>query len=303
MVNYAIKSFIHEQKDFCENFNKYMNNVYEKELGLFNVTFNNLKFQIYLFKSINFLVNEIKQFGNFEFDIGNNIIESLNYFSKKKKISNNKDILILDIGGNVGWYPSLLGRFNYTILSFEAFEKNNYVGKKNYCYLNKNSNIIIIPYGLGAEEKICHYFSHRNNPGNGMIKCGNKKIINKELNKIFYEVGKVEITTLKYFIPYLSNKNLALIKIDVEGQELKILKGGLELITKFHIPFIVLEFTPYALIEENSKPRNLLRLFINNGYKISLKGFLSRIYITMEDLLKYGDIQNNVYFIHKSILK
>ena len=130
-----------------------------------------------------------------------------------------------------------------------------------------------------------------------------KKIINKKLNKIFYEVGKVEITTLKYFIPYLSNKNLALIKIDVEGQELKILKGGLELITKFHIPFIVLEFTPYALIEENSKPRNLLRLFINNGYKISLKGFLSRIYITMEDLLKYGDIQNNVYFIHKSILK
>ena len=45
-------------------------------------------------------------------------------------IINNKDIFMLDIGGNIGWYPSILGRYGYSILSFEAFEKNNYVAKK-----------------------------------------------------------------------------------------------------------------------------------------------------------------------------
>lgn len=266
--------------------------------------FNDLDFQIYLFKSSNFLLNSIRIHGNFEFGIGTNMIESLKYYKFKKNILNNKDILILDIGGNVGWYPSLLGRFNYTILSFEAFEKNYYVWKKNYCRLNKDSNVIIIPYGLGDKEKICHYYNEKNNSGNGIVKCEKNSVINNKIYKTrFFEIGKVEIIKLKYFIPYLSNKNLALIKMDVEGHELKILEGGLELITKFHIPFIILEYTPNALIELGSKPKRLIELFINNGYKISLKGFLCKIYITMEDLLKSGNKQKNVYFIHNSILK
>ena len=135
-----------------------------------------------------------------------------------------------------------------------------------------------------------------------MIKCEkNNTIINKKFQKVFYEVGKVEITTLRYFFPFFKNKNIALMKIDVEGYELKVLKGGLELITVVHVPFIVVEFTPNGLIEHGSKPRDLIQLFVSNGYKISMKGFLNKIYITMEQLLKKGFVQNNIYFIHKSI--
>jgi len=258
---------------------------------------------MYLYNSSNFLRNEVIKSGSFEYSIGINMIEALKFYQLKKNITNNKDIFVLDIGGNVGWYPSLLGRYNYSILSFEALEKNNYVGKKNYCYLNKNSNVIIIPYGLGNDKKICHYFIHKFKGGNGMIKCGkNITIINKILHNDFYEIGKVEIRTLKYFIPFLENKNIAIIKIDVEGNELKVLEGGLELITKFHVPFIVLEFTPIGLIEHGSKPKNLIQLFVSNDYKISMKGFLNQTYINMEQLLSKGDVQNNIYFIHKSIL-
>ena len=136
-----------------------------------------------------------------------------------------------------------------------------------------------------------------------MIKCGKSKVIyDNFLHKNFIEEGKVEITLLKYFIPYISNKHLALIKIDVEGQELKVLQGGLKLITEFHVPFVVLEFTPHALIEVGSKPRNLLELFVNNDYKISLKGFFSQTYITIKDLLRNKNWQNNVYFVHESVL-
>ena len=38
-----------------------------------------------------------------------------------------------------------------------------------------------------------------------------------------------------------------MIKIDIEGSEAKAIEGGIELITKYHIPFIFLEFSPSML--------------------------------------------------------
>ena len=102
-------------------------------------------------------------------------------------------------------------------------------------------------------------------------------------------------------MPYLSNKNIALMKIDTEGHELKILQGGLYLITKYHVPFVVLEFTPELLIEVGSDPKELAQLFVDNGYKISLKGFLSKEYITVDELLIKGRQQINCYFIHEKM--
>ena len=185
-----------------------------------------------------------------------------------------------------------MGRYGFSILSFEAFEKNYYVEKKNFCLLNKNSNIIIITKGLGAEEKICNYFIQKNNKGNGMIICDNRDILNnKFLSNQFIKKNVVEITTLNNFIPYLSDKNIALMKLDVEGHELKVLEGGKELITKFHIPFVIVEFSPRLLKELGSEPYKLVKLFVDNGYNISIEGFFSKKYITMQQLLEIASYQ------------
>jgi len=210
---------------------------------------------------------------------------------------------MLDIGANVGWYPSLLGRYDYTILCFEAFKRNYYVSKKNYCYLNKDSNVIIITKGLSSQEKKCQYFTNLNNAGNGMIICNNNNIKSKSLSRLFIEDSEVELTTLKTFMPYLSDKNIALMKIDIEGYKYKALIGGKELITKYHVPFIVLEFSPSFLKEVGSDPREFAQFFVNNGYKISLNGFLSKDFITVDKLLKKAGFQINTYFIHESMLK
>jgi FkbM family methyltransferase len=210
---------------------------------------------------------------------------------------------MLDIGGNVGWYPSILGRYGYTILSFEAFEKNNYVAKKNYCLLNKDSNVIIITQGLGSEVKNCYYFNQKDNAGNGMVICDNKNKLNDTgLGKMFIKESQVNITTLNTFMPYLSDKNIALIKIDVEGHELEVLEGGKELIAKYHVPFICLEFSPSYLKEVGSNPRQLAQLFVDNGYKITSDGFLSKNYLTIDELLRRAGFQINCYFIHESII-
>ena len=301
-IDEMINPYIKAQKDFCENNNKYINKNYENEIFLRDVKFNELNYQMYIFNSTNFILNEFNLYGAYEVPLSNNIIEALKFYATKRNLLNNKDIFMLDIGSNVGWYPSLLGRYGYNILCFEAFEKNYYVAKKNYCHLNKNEeNVIIITKGLGAKEKLCHYFNQINNAGNGMVICDdNKNILNdKGLN--FIKDSDVEITTLDNFMPYLSNKNIALMKIDVEGYELEVLKGGKDLITKYHVPFVVLEFSPSYLKEVGSDPRELAQFFVDNGYKISLTSFLSKDFISVDELLIKAGFQVNCYFIHNSV--
>ena len=303
-VNNIIEPYIKTQKDFCENNNKYINEKYENEIFLSDVKINELNYQMYIFNSTNFILNEFKQYGAYEIPLSNNIKEALKFYASKYNITNNKDIFMLDIGSNVGWYPSLLGRYNYTILCFEAFKRNYYVATKNYCYLNKDSNVIIITKGLGEKEKLCHYFKQVKNPGNGMVICDDNKknLSDSKLGRMFIKDSDVEITTLDSFMPYLSNKNISLMKIDVEGYEYEVLKGGKELITKYHVPFVALEFSPRYLKEVGSEPRELAQFFVDNGYKISLKGFLSKEFITVDELLNRAGIQVNCYFIHDSIL-
>ena len=137
-----------------------------------------------------------------------------------------------------------------------------------------------------------------------MVVCQKKDILNNTLIKRkFTKTNEVEIITLNSFIPYLSDKNIALIKIDVEGNEFQVIEGGKELITKYHVPFVVLEFTPIYLKELGSEPLKLIQLFIENDYKISLNGFFSKRYITVEELFAKATKQINCYFIHSSIIK
>ena len=73
-------------------------------------------------------------------------------------------------------------------------------------------------------------------------------------------------------------------------------------LTNFHVPFIEMEFTPSFLLEHGTNPLNFLKLLVNNGYKISLNGFLKKEYITEEDLMKIVGHHTICYFINKEII-
>ena len=192
--NKIIEQYIKEQNNFCNNPDKYINPKYEKDLFLIDIKLNELKYKMYFYKSFGWVLNGIKAFGAYEIPNCNYMAEALKFYALKKNILNNKDIFILDIGGNYGWYPSVFGRYGYTILSFEAFEKNNYIAKKNYCYLNKNSNVIIITKGLSSEEKKCNYFSEKNNAGNGIVICNNTNLFNNvKLRNRFAKEAEIEL--------------------------------------------------------------------------------------------------------------
>ena len=258
-----------------------------------------LNYQMYIYKKHHFMTSMIIS-GSYEKKETINMLNALQYYSRIKNIFNNKEIFIIDIGGHTGWYPSFFGRWGYSILSFEPLETNYYILRKNYCLINRYSNIIIINKGINNKEMICDYYKNGNNMGNGMILC-DKKNISSLNNKHFEKLTQVNLVKLNRYINYLSNKNIALIKLDIEGNEWKAIESGIELITVYKVPFIFIEFTPIFLIEHETNPIEFLNFFINNGYNISKDGFLSNNYINIREIMKKVRKQVNLYFIHSSI--
>jgi hypothetical protein len=188
--NNIVQKYIQAQNDFCNYPSKFYNQQFEELLTLANFSFKNISYQMYVYKnSDNFMSNEIIETAKYEPIPMSNFLEVLQYYGEKNKIVKNEDIFMLDIGGNLGAYPSFLAKFGYSILTFEASPRNSYIINKNYCLINKNSNIIIIKEGLSNEEKTCNYYSQMDGIGNGMVLCNE----NKEKIKIFLCLILVEI--------------------------------------------------------------------------------------------------------------
>jgi len=88
----------------------------------------------------------------------------------------------------------------------------------------------------------------------------------------------------------LSNKNIALIKLGIEGGEGKVIEDEI----KYHIPFVFSEFNPGLLEKQGTDPKKYLELFTNNGYKISYEGFLNVSYVSPEEV----NLVSNIYFVY-----
>ena len=134
-----------------------------------------------------------------------------------------------------------------------------------------------------------------------MVLCDEVK--NDEIKKEFSKVGEIFLTKLSNFMPFLSLRNLALIKIDVEGMEGKVIEGGIELIKRFHIPFILVEFTPRALIEHGTDPKKFLKIFLDNGYKMKTHGFFSEINVSINKIVDNVKELVNIYLVYDNYEK
>ena len=286
------KEYRKKQINFCNNINERLNHEFEDRIKLAKVIFNNIKYNMFVYKKKDIVSSYISKRNKWEDKETNEIIYGLNYYAKKKNLIYN-DIYIIDVGGNIGWYTFLLGKYGYNLITFEPSKINYYILNKNFC-LNKNLNITIINKGLYTEEKICNILSAKNNIGNGMINC-NENIVNNTINN-----GKIILTKFRNYLSFFENKNLAMIKMDIEGSEGKAFESGIEFITKYHVPFIFIEFTPNLLKENGTNPKKFLEMFIRNGYKINLQNFFEQKVYDIEYIPKKI---KNLYIVYTPFLK
>lgn len=281
-----------KQNNFCRNINEYHNDEFEKKIKKGKIIFQNFTYDMFIYKKDDIVSKYISTSKGWEQLWTNNLIDGLNYYLKKTNLIN-KDIYIIDAGGNIGWYTFTLGKYGYNIITFEPSKINYYILNKNYC-LNKDVNITLINKGLFPEEKKCYTYSTKNNIGNGIVNCKDKEVKNTIYN------GEIILTKLSNYIPFFVNKNLALIKMDIEGSEGKAIESGLELITKYHVPFLFIEFAPKRLKSFGTNPKKLLEMFVNNGYKINLLNFFEKKMYDIKYLIKR---KRNLYIVYSPFLK
>ena len=286
-----------QQMEFCNDQTKYIKEEFEKQIILAKANLLDKAFNMYVYKKDDALSFHIKRFHKYESTETQKIIKALNYYSSVKNIPNN-NIYILDIGANVGWYTFFLGSFGYQILSFEASDINMYILRKNFC-LNPNFNITLIKKALYSNEKKCDYYIHRGNIGNGLIFCDENFTLSNE----FFKSGETYLTKLSNYIDFLSTKNLALIKIDIEGSEGKAIESGVELISNYHVPFIFLEFTPKLLKIHGINPMQFLEIFEMNGYKFAKDNFFDNNYYNKYEIIEKTEKKaTNLFIVYSNII-
>ena len=293
----AKNKYIKNQLLFCNSNGIFSIPSIENKIAKVKAHLNDISFNMYVYKDNDIIGNSINSSGSYEATSTNHVIKSLNYYSQKRKLSKN-DITILDIGANVGWYSFYLSKIGYELISFEVSHTNDYILKKTFC-LNQDSKVTIINKGIGFKEEKCLLQHEPNNVGNGIILCGDN--YQMSINSKEYLTENIEFTKLSNYIPYLSKKNLALIKLDVEGSEGKVINSGIELITKYHVPFLLVELNVNLLKMQGTDIKTFLEIFINNGYLISTQDFLSKRYSSIDDLLKIP--RANLYIVYSKFLE
>ena len=138
--------------------------------------------------------------------------------------------VFLDIGANVGKYSIMLGNQlekKGKVYAFEP-EPSNLKSLNRNLNLNKLKNVHIIPLAcFDKKGKINFYLNNKNTGGHSLIKKSDKKI-------------SINANTLDSIVKVENIKNIKLIKIDVEGAELNVLKGAKEVLKKYK-PKIIFE--------------------------------------------------------------
>ena len=285
------------QNYFCENQNESMNQDFENKIQIAKIDFNGTNFDMFVYKVDDILSSSIISSHQWEGFQTKEFLKALEFYSKKKNLQN-KDVYFIDVGANVGWFTFFIGKYGYKVLSFEVNKINRYILYKNYC-LNKDVSLTIINKGLDEEDKKCILKTSTRNVGNGAIYCENREKNHPFFNQDIF--NNIEITKLSRYIKFLKDKNIAILKIDVEGDEGKVIKGGQELISKYHIPFISMEFCVSFLQWHQTNVLEFLKLFENNGYKFSLVDFFSKKYVSSEELIKNIN-NNNLYVVYEKFL-
>lgn len=188
-------------------------------------------------------INEKKSF--YEIDL-------LEYVEKS---SEKKQGVSIDIGANIGNHSVYFGLFcSEVVVSFEP--NPDLIPILKYNMNNNNINSNIYNCGLGEKEGIYTLTlpdEHSNNIGGARLieanKSTKKNIIVKKLDDVIKDIEN-----------HNPNYSFNIIKIDVEGMEVPVLKGGRKTIEKYK-PELFLE------IQSEQQMNEIIEILYPLGYK------------------------------------
>lgn len=201
------------------------------------------------------------------------------------KIKHNREIIIFDVGANIGQISLIFSEIeNSKIFSFEPVIESFNLLNKNVIDNNIN-NITTFPYGLFSEDKQIGMGPPKNV---SLLKRFDKKSLG--MKSIFTDNDEYIVELKKGDdVPFIINlKSLHILKIDVEGVELEVLKGLKETIKK-NSPVILMEYSSFTLKNAGTSKDELISFIKNLDYK----------FVMNFNQIKNDDWNQNFDFIEK----
>ncbi len=164
---------------------------------------------------------------------------------------------VIDIGANVGEITLNMAKRvgeNGKVFSFEPSSTNHHKCSRNIS-LNEPLIKTIELYSFGLGE----------NTTSGFLEVNDKN--NFGMNSISNSGEKIELQKLDVVVIEKNISKIDLIKLDVEGYELKVLKGAEKSIKQFH-PKLFIELDNELLKKQGDSALSLLNWLQENDYKI-----------------------------------
>lgn len=165
---------------------------------------------------------------------------------KTLQLNNKANVVILDIGGNVGYtalmYSQLLRKYRGKCFSFEPalININAFIHNLNHC-----DNVHLFKFGLGSkfENLTLGMPKYVKSSGKDLKNTGYlsaSPFVKLDNNSIFYKSKSYALDGIANKIT--KKKKIVFMKIDAEGYETQIIKGAIQQIKK-HVPVIQVEFS------------------------------------------------------------
>jgi len=173
--------------------------------------------------------------------------------------------LVIDAGANFGHYALTAANAigpNGRVIAFEPHPETFSMLEANRTLLPFD-NLIAIPAGLGSKNGTMEIHTDFSNPGG-------HSFFDWNLRKGGGGAQAVSILTLdSYLSEREKDRRVEIIKIDVQGFEMEVLRGAAQTIEHDH-PTVFCEVTPEALQRAGSSVKELLGFFQSRSYHAAI---------------------------------
>ena len=171
---------------------------------------------------------------------------------------------VIDVGSNVGSFIDQINRIN-TKTKIYSIEPNKDLIHFQQKKFKNYFNITYSNLAISDKNKTAIFYLRNSLSHSSLTKYHNESLVNKITNEV-----KVKVVTLEEFL--ISNKitEVTLLKIDTEGNELKILNNSISLIKNGLIKFIKVECNKDLILD-------ILNYCQNN--RLEILGFSNIFYL------------------------
>lgn len=192
--------------------------------------------------------------------------------------------VILDVGANFGYYGLKIAthlRKQCQVHSFEP-DPSNFARLEHHIKVNGMTGVVV-PHHCGLADQIG--FAHLK------ARHGNSGSANLDVSP---DASGIPLTTVDDFVTGQQIERIDFIKIDVEGFEERVLRGGRDTLARFH-PLILIELEPPRLALKGSSVVAVADLLKKAGYRLFVC-HRDRL-VPLRELPKRDDEQINAFAI------